>query len=207
MEGNVKSKMCEGIDNATCIAVFITDVYMDKVNGKNGAGDNCKLEFDYSGNRKTSEKMVSVVMEPSMRDTKEWEGPLGMLLGGVIYIDLCEITDAKLDELHGKIVKIVQKPLQKLFETFFKSVSASTNGAANDAADGDEPVMEEENGGDDDVEEEEEDVTADWPILARDGDIEEVIMCLEKGKDVNACDIVRLSFLVYEVIFLCRIIK
>ena len=87
MEGNVKKKMIQGIENAYCIVVFITKRYMDKVNSDN-AEDNCQLEFNYSSRRKTAKRMVSVVMEERMRDTAEWVGEVGMVLGGTLYVDL-----------------------------------------------------------------------------------------------------------------------
>jgi len=62
MEGAVMAKMCEGIDNTRCVAVFITQIYESKVTGTN-ANDNCKLEFGYATRKKTSAKMVPVVCQ------------------------------------------------------------------------------------------------------------------------------------------------
>lgn len=40
-----------------------------------------QLEFDYSARRKTGMKMIPVVMEEAVRNTRAWRGPVGMILG------------------------------------------------------------------------------------------------------------------------------
>ena len=62
---------------------------MNKVAGKGpkGLGDACKLEFDYTCNRKGVESIVALVMEPRCRNTKAWGGPVGGYLGGRLYLD------------------------------------------------------------------------------------------------------------------------
>lgn len=57
MEGNVREKMLEGINNCKCVVVFITKRYMEKVASDN-AGDNCKLEFNFAALKKGNSKMV-----------------------------------------------------------------------------------------------------------------------------------------------------
>ena len=47
-----------------------------------------KLEFDYSVLRKGVGKMVAVVMEPGMRNPKNWVGVVGAKLGTSLYVDL-----------------------------------------------------------------------------------------------------------------------
>jgi len=73
--------MANGIDNSSCILVFITKKYMDKVNGDNEE-DNCKLEFNYASRHKTACKMIPIVMEERMLNSRIWHGELGMVLGG-----------------------------------------------------------------------------------------------------------------------------
>ena len=87
MSGDIDDRMAEGIENSKCVIVFMTKKYHDKVNGKI-ANDNCKLEFSHAKRTKTSDKMLAVVMEPCMTNTKEWKGQVGMHLGGKIYIDM-----------------------------------------------------------------------------------------------------------------------
>ena len=48
MHGSLIKAMTDGIDRSTCILVFVTQNYMEKVDGKGkyGLNDNCKREFD-----------------------------------------------------------------------------------------------------------------------------------------------------------------
>jgi hypothetical protein len=50
MQGDINSKMTQGIDDSAVIVVFITNQYIRKVAGDGAAGadDNCKMEFDYA---------------------------------------------------------------------------------------------------------------------------------------------------------------
>eukprot|EP01031_Cornospumella_fuschlensis_P028943 gene28943-34932_t len=118
MEGNVKKKMISGIENAFCIVVFITKRYMDKV-GSNNAEDNCQLEFNYASRRKTARKMVPVVMEERMRNTADWIGEVGMVLGGSLYVDLSsdDSFEARMDELHSRILAVTGVAVQQVLES------------------------------------------------------------------------------------------
>jgi hypothetical protein len=87
MTGDVVDQMVSGIDNASVIIVFVTQRYMNKVNGSN-ANDNCRKEFKYATQRKSSTKMIPVVMEPRMKDIRvNWSGALQMELGSILYVD------------------------------------------------------------------------------------------------------------------------
>lgn len=105
MEGDTVEKMTRGIDNARLIVVFVTRRYMNKVDGEN-ARDNCKLEFKYAANRKTSRKMLAVVRESDMRDTASWIGHLGMVLGSSLYVEFTDSDDfsTKIQELFNHII-------------------------------------------------------------------------------------------------------
>ena len=70
--------MCEGIDNAGCIAVFITETYGEKVSGVD-ENDNCKMEFRYAHLKK--KHLIPVVMDRVMKNPSTWKGQLGMVLG------------------------------------------------------------------------------------------------------------------------------
>jgi len=83
MEGAVTAKMCEGIDNTRCVAVFITKLYEAKVTGPN-PNDNCKLEFGYATRKKTSAKMVPVVMEGDMWNARHRKPVPGRQPGGCL---------------------------------------------------------------------------------------------------------------------------
>ena len=92
MEGQVRKKMAEGIENTHCIVVFITALYRDKVNGGD-MRDNCQYELSYAVEQLGPQKMIPVVMEPEMRDSKKWRGQLGAALGGLLYVDMCGVEE------------------------------------------------------------------------------------------------------------------
>ena len=109
MEGNIVKQMCQGIDQTKGIIVFITRRYLKKVNGEDNS-DNCKLEFNYASRRKTSSKMVAVVMDKSMHDTKTWTGSVGMHLGGEMYVDMSGDLENK--TYITQQLKLLQRQLQ-----------------------------------------------------------------------------------------------
>jgi WD40 repeat protein len=93
MTGDVVDQMVSGIDNASVVIVFITQRYMSKVNGSD-ANDNCRKEFKYAAQRKSSTKMIPVVMEPRMKDIRgNWTGLVQMELGNILYVDFSNDND------------------------------------------------------------------------------------------------------------------
>jgi len=118
IDGNIRYKMAEGIDNTKCVVVFITKEYRDKVNGLD-MKDNCKYEFSYAMNQLGSQNMVSVVMEPEMKETNKWKGELGAALGNMLFVDfssssLSEIELGKMyDELYKRIKHIIHRSERK----------------------------------------------------------------------------------------------
>ena len=90
MTGDIVAQMTQGIDDSSVVIVCVTYEYIRKVSGKGpkGASDNCKLEFDYTMRRKGPELVVTVVMEPSCLNPREWEGAVGAQVGGLLYVDL-----------------------------------------------------------------------------------------------------------------------
>ena len=74
--------------------------------------DNCKKEFKYSVRRHSEAKMVPVIMEPDMKDSSRWSGPVAMELGGTLWVDMSD-TDfdrtsdgfgRRCDEINGRIL-------------------------------------------------------------------------------------------------------
>ena len=87
VRGSITEKMSQGIEQSKGVIVFITRRYHEKVNGED-ASDNCQLEFNYASRIKTRLKMVAVVMDKCMCDTKIWTGQIGLHLGGEKYVDM-----------------------------------------------------------------------------------------------------------------------
>jgi len=130
LEGNVKKQTALGIDNAQCVVAFITKRYIDKVGGFN-AEDNCQLEFNYAARRKTASKMIPVVMEERVRNTMTWDGEVGLVLGGRLYVDMCGnvyddgYMDNVVDDLYSKIIKIIKKPVKGVEEIVSITIPSS----------------------------------------------------------------------------------
>ena len=86
MAGNIIEKMTDGIDNCCVFIVFATRKYIDKVGGKNGENDNCKLEFNYAALRKTTMNMHVVVHEEGCRNPQTWNGSMVSLTLGYMQL-------------------------------------------------------------------------------------------------------------------------
>jgi hypothetical protein len=90
MTGDVVDQMVSGINNSSVIIVFVTQRYMNKVNGSN-ANDNCRK---HAAQTKSSTKMIPVVMEPRMKDINgNWADLIKMELGNILYVDFCNDND------------------------------------------------------------------------------------------------------------------
>ena len=104
--GNVVEQITAGIEKTHVVVVFLTKRYMDKVQQGSGKLDYCRMEFLYATRAKSVDKMVVVVMEPELRDSTLWFGPVGALLGGELYIDMSDPArfSAAVKELRDRIV-------------------------------------------------------------------------------------------------------
>ena len=114
MEGNIRYKMAEGIDNTRCVIIFITKEYRDKVNGID-MKDNCNYEFTYAVNQLGSQNMIPVLMDKDMYNTRDWKGELGAALGSMLYFDFIEDKikssedlEKKYESLYNIIKKIIK---------------------------------------------------------------------------------------------------
>jgi len=137
MIGDIVDRMVEGIDNTKVVIVFITKRYMEKLMTPAHVQDNCKKEFKYAVRRHTEAKMVPVIMEPGMKDTSKWSGPLAMELGGTLWVDLSDAsvdstTDGfgrLCDEINGRIPGRAVGRRASLFATMGPSLPPSVSSA------------------------------------------------------------------------------
>lgn len=64
--------------------------------------------------------MIPVVMEDRVRNTGTWDGEVGLVLGGRLYVDMCGdvyddvYTEQCIDDLYHKIIKIIKNPIKGL---------------------------------------------------------------------------------------------
>ena len=107
LEGGIVQSMTSGIDWADLVIVCITRSYINKC--KKQENDNCKLEFEYSINRKSARRIIPLVMEDSCKNQSTWDGPVGACCGQLLYIDCCwEIDNSIADTIYKRIVKKIQ---------------------------------------------------------------------------------------------------
>jgi surface protein len=111
MHGNIKQTMLSGIDESALVIVLVTRQYEIKVNGSD-QGDNCLVEFNYTVNRKLGsgpEPVIPVVMEPCMRDPKDWKGSLIQVFKSYLGCDFSddfsddEVFDSNIADLVNKV--------------------------------------------------------------------------------------------------------
>eukprot|EP00906_Rhabdomonas_costata_P003345 RCo005113 len=107
MQGQMDTAMSDGIDGASLVVVCVTRKYINKCRDPN---DNCAKEFRYALQRKGVEKIVPVAMEPSVRDTKSWNGPVGLNLNNSLYVDATGLED-KLDQVINSLTEILERAL------------------------------------------------------------------------------------------------
>lgn len=99
MKGNIIDAMCKGIDNAEVVLVFVTSNYMKKVASQN-LHDNCRREFMYAARH--PEKIIAVKFDVSL--PKIWSGPIAMICGHNLYVDLCVVSEHSLERLEKAMV-------------------------------------------------------------------------------------------------------
>jgi WD40 repeat protein len=107
MTGDVVDQMVAGINSCSVVVVFITQRYMNKVNGRN-PHDHCRKEFKYACHTKSSINMIPVVMEPRMKDNNEnWKDVVKFELGNILYVDFSSDNDfqAAIQQLKAEIFR------------------------------------------------------------------------------------------------------
>jgi len=104
MTGNILDAMCAGIEDADVVVVFVTRNYMEKV--EHGPDtDNVRREFMFAAAR--PEKLVAVRFDADLPPM--WSGPVRMVLGSRLYVDLTtpELGTRDIDRLTAAIRNVV----------------------------------------------------------------------------------------------------
>mmetsp|Transcript_18703 Transcript_18703/g.46101 ORF Transcript_18703/g.46101 Transcript_18703/m.46101 type:complete len:140 (+) Transcript_18703:1-420(+) len=87
------------------------------------------MEFNYANRRRTADYMVPVVMEKEMRDTHQWTGSVGMVLGGHLFTDFSIKPDNPQDEVVDQLVEIIRRTVDKFDANNGKPGSGGTGHA------------------------------------------------------------------------------
>ena len=106
LSGTIESEITKGIDSAATFLVFVTKDYIEKVMSGSDSDKTewCHYEFAYAGLQKPN-KMIAIVMEPDLIDTKKWKGAVGARLGSKIFVDFS--SDDKLESACFDLCRIM----------------------------------------------------------------------------------------------------
>ncbi len=92
MHSNILNLLTDAIDRSSVFVAFITDNYMEKV-AKPTDYNYCKMEFNYAVTRR--KRILAVVMDPSVKDTATWYGPVAAIAAGSLYVNMSRNDDVK----------------------------------------------------------------------------------------------------------------
>jgi hypothetical protein len=113
LTGDIMEQILVGVDRTQLVAVCLTKRYMDKVAKPPSAKvDYCQVEFKYALRRKGPERMLLIVMEPEMRDSALWFGPVAGILGDMLFVDYS--SDDLLQTAAEQIANLVSSRLKDL---------------------------------------------------------------------------------------------
>ena len=88
VHGNVLDLTCAAIDESDVIVVIVSQRTLDRIAGKQGALDPLKKAFEYAERTKGADVLLPVVIDPSVRLSRDWWGAVGMVLGSRPITDL-----------------------------------------------------------------------------------------------------------------------
>lgn len=66
-------------------------------------------EFNYAVNRKSTAKMLLVVLDLGVSDTKKWDGPFGLSMGTQIYVPFFDHSEGVLNSKADEILAAIEK--------------------------------------------------------------------------------------------------
>jgi len=124
------------------MVVFLTEKYRDKINSGDGR-DNCKYEFQYAFEQLGSERMIPVVMDPSMKNLSEWTGVLGAAfatgppcLRGEPYLDLTMDEGDVFNDQCVELARMIQFTMQMVASQEQEAAAAAAIAAAGNVEGG-----------------------------------------------------------------------
>jgi hypothetical protein len=109
MSGDVLQRIMEGIDHTSCVLVFVTQRYKEKINGPEGR-DFCKIEFESAFRKLGPQKMIPIIMDNSMLAPAQWTGMLGVIHGN-LYVNMSASFDTMSSEEFEKHMDQVCKQI------------------------------------------------------------------------------------------------
>lgn len=98
MRGNLLDSICSGIDSSDVVLIFVTRRYLSKVESGDDR-DNVRREFMYASAR--PDRMIPVRFDAELPTV--WSGPVALLLGSHLYVDLTVPSANQYDVLVRRI--------------------------------------------------------------------------------------------------------
>eukprot|EP00971_Amphidinium_carterae_P127634 2528890-Amphidinium_carterae.1 len=83
----IDREIADGINRSRTVLICLTKKYHDKVI-YGPASDYCRQEFECA--KRSDNRLVVCVMESEMKNIRQWNGTVGMALGGILCIDLSD---------------------------------------------------------------------------------------------------------------------
>lgn len=119
-QGNQVANVASTIDKARCVAIILTQNYMDKCVGEI-SNEKCALEYNYAIRKKGVEFCIPIVVDPHLLDKNLWKGPIGLHLKNMDYIDMTDDSQiaVKVEEFFSRILSLTRSPniLRKVLPT------------------------------------------------------------------------------------------
>jgi hypothetical protein len=124
MQNNIVHQMSAGIEDSALVICFVTRNYLRKVASEDDQ-DNCKLELEFAARCKGKTNIIPVVMEEEVKNSNAWRGPVGLHLGGQLYIDLSTMDDS--DEKFAQGIASLFDRINNCLRDISRSSSAPPN--------------------------------------------------------------------------------
>ncbi len=111
------------ISRAHYVIIFITEQYVSRVNSANPL-DDCFNDFNFAVQQFSTQKMIPVVMEASMKDKKRWEGRLAVELARNHVVDFSDVISNIVPEMtiNESINKVNSRIKQEEFDQKCKDI-------------------------------------------------------------------------------------
>ncbi len=110
----------KNLDDSRLILVIVTRKYCDYFSDPD-ATNYFKTEFTSAFHKKSLDLLLSIIIEPNMRDTLYWDGEIGTALSNGSIFDFCDSTDANFNQLstdlHSTIMYRIKYSIDSLLSS------------------------------------------------------------------------------------------
>lgn len=107
LRDDILPEICDGLDDSQFFCACVSREYETKVLAP--AKDRIEyasVEFNTAARTRGKDFLIPIILEPNMRVPNEWKGPLGVVMGGLYFVDYS--SDELLDRAATQIVDRVR---------------------------------------------------------------------------------------------------